>query len=136
MGMNPNEYHMFRKSQPFGYYPPDVESKIHEYEVALKEINDKYVQEVQNNNILKDKISRLQDELREMHIQMSSLELPDTDEITQGYVLNTFKQYNEVPQQPSRKINLHSKNEEKVEEKEDQNDDDDGDDDLPFLIIE
>lgn len=92
--MRDNEYTMFKKSKPWGYYPPDVEKKIDQYEAALSQVNQKYLEQVQINNLKNQKISALEGELRDMHIQMSSLELPEPDEMVEHYVLDNFKNYN------------------------------------------
>ena len=89
-----NEYTMFPKSKPYGYHPPSVEKQIKQYEAALSQVNAKLIE---SRNIImqqKEKISRLQDELREMHIQMSNLELPDVEDVVSHCVLDDFKNYN------------------------------------------
>lgn len=92
--MKNNEYTMFRKSRPYGYNPPDVEKAIEQYEAALSQINSKLIESRQIIQQQKEKIERLQSELREMHLQMSNLELPDVDEAIEHYVLDDFKNYN------------------------------------------
>ena len=92
--MKRNQYTMFRCSQPWGYYPPEVEERISKYEVALKAVNDKYCEQRRLCMEYKARIEQLQDELRRMHLEMSSLELPETDEAISHFVLDDFKNYN------------------------------------------
>lgn len=88
------QYNMFRKSKPIGYDFESVEAAIAKYEESLKQVNENYASQLQINNQLKQRINRLQDELKEMHIQMSCLEMPDVEEVVENYVLDDFKRYN------------------------------------------
>lgn len=92
--MNTNEYTMFKLSKPWGYYPPDVEERINQYENSLREVNNKYQESKQVILSLQENIENLQEELRNMHLEMSNIQLPDVEEAVQGYVLNSFKNYN------------------------------------------
>lgn len=92
--MNTNEYTMFRLSKPWGYYPPAVEKRIEEYETSLRELNNKYQESKQIIMSQQETIESLQEELRNMHLEMSNIQLPDVEEAVQGYVLDSFKNYN------------------------------------------
>lgn len=92
--MGREEFTMFKLSKPWGYYPPEVEDKIRQYERALKDINEKYQEERRTVNALTKRMESLQEELRDMHMQMSSLELPPVEEAIEHYVLEDFSQYN------------------------------------------
>ena len=92
--MKTNEYTMFKISKPWGYYPPAVESKIGEYENLLREMNNKYQESKQIIISQQQTIENLQEELRNMHLEMSNIQLPDVEEAVQGYVLDSFKNYN------------------------------------------
>ena len=88
------EHTMFTRSRPWGYEPVEVEEKMREFEVSL---NGLINQCMELKKIINDKdatIKNLKNELRDMHVQMSSLELPDADEIVQKHVLDEFKDYN------------------------------------------
>lgn len=94
--IKPSQYTMFPKSKPWGYHPVYVEERIKEYETALMQVNNKNIELSQVISRLEETIKRLQDELRDMHLQMANLELPDIDEVVQQSVLNDFKNYNNV----------------------------------------
>ena len=100
MRNNLDKFTMFRKSKPYGYNPADVEKKIGEYEDILRQINTKYAEKVQENNQLREKIERLENSLKEMHMEMANLEMPDTNEIVEKYVMNEFKNYNTPAENP------------------------------------
>ena len=96
--MKTNEYTMFRLSKPWGYYPPAVEEKIKQYEEALRNMNDKNQELTQVILSQQQNIEKLQEELREMHLEMSNLELPEIDDMIEHCVLDDFKNYlNEIP---------------------------------------
>lgn len=94
MKLRPENYTQFTKSQPWGYHPIEVEEKIEEYLNVIQKLNDKIAEEKQINMSLKQNIEKLQKELREMHLQMSNLELPDATEAVEHFVLDEFKNYN------------------------------------------
>ena len=94
MKLNPESFTQFRPSKPWGYYPPDVEEKIAQYENIISALNGKFEEKQLECSKFGQTINRLQDELREMHLQLSSLELPDSTEIVESVVLNDFKNYN------------------------------------------
>lgn len=130
MKLNPKNYTQFRLCKPWGYYPPEVEEKIHEYEHTIKTLSEKYLEQKQFNLNLKQKIERLQDELKDMHFQMSSLELPEPVEAVEHFVLDDFRSYNSIEQHAqsndsgedtSNEIRVHS--------------DDDGDE-IEFTIVQ
>ena len=103
--MRQNKYTMFKLSEPWGYYPPDVEKRISQYEAALKDLNSKYAEQKQVSLSYEEKINKLESELRSMHLQMSSLELPEAEEAVSSFVLDDFKHYhdpsyNEMPEPP------------------------------------
>lgn len=117
MKTRPNDYTMFRKSKPWGYNPPDVESKIDEYEKALRETNQALTEERRKNSLKDQEIMRLQEELRSMHIQMSSLELPDADDYVERMVLEEFKEYNNTHNEGSKKEPKQKKKNLKINKK-------------------
>lgn len=88
------KYMMFPKTKPWGYHPEAVESKIREYEEALRNVNDKYQEQCNVIATMKSQITRLQEEIKDMHFQMASLELPEAEEAVEDMVLNQFKNYN------------------------------------------
>lgn len=94
--MKTNEFTMFRLSKPYGYHPPAVEERIKQYETALREMNDKYQEARHIMTSQQQKIERLQEELREMHLEMSNLELPEVEACIEHYVLDDFKNYNAI----------------------------------------
>lgn len=102
-----SKYDMFPLSEPWGYYPEAVHKTILQYENTLKGINRGVEAERQKNARQLASLSRkieekdkeilgLKEELREMHIQMSNLELPEADFITESVVLDNFRKYNRV----------------------------------------
>ena len=91
--MKPSNFTRFSISKPWGYYPPEVEEVIEKYEETIGQLNAKLTEKIRQNAKLKDRIVKLEDELRAMHIEMSSLELPDTEEIVESVVLNDFRNY-------------------------------------------
>lgn len=98
------KFTMFPKSKPWGYHPEAVEKKINEYEVALGMVNNKLAEQVQVNTSLLAKIEKLENELREMHFQMSSLELPEVEEAVGHMVLDEFRHFNhDDPDEPTPK---------------------------------
>lgn len=92
--MRPEDYTMFTKSKPWGYHPILVEQQIAEYDKAINAITEKYLNARNTCLKLGERIEQLENELRDMHIQMSSLELPETSEVVEHYVLDDFKNYN------------------------------------------
>lgn len=92
--MRPGDYTQFRKSKPWGYYPPAVEEKVKQYESTIEALTEKLIHKNHLVSNLKQNIEQLQDELREMHLQMSSLELPEASEAVEHFVLDDFKNYN------------------------------------------
>ena len=145
--LNPNDFTMFPKSQPWGYEPLSVEKRISQYENAIGEVNKRFLEEQQINAQLNQRIEKLQDELKNMHIQLSSLELPDVEEAIEHMVLNDFQNYNS-----NNKNNYNEKKQYKNEEKEDNNEDNNfviagdgseekihdnnGNNNFPFIIAE
>lgn len=131
MKIRPEDFTQFKLSKPWGYYPPAVEEKIKQYETIIRELSDKFLEEKQKNMSLIQKIEQLQDELREMHLQMSSLELPEAVEAIEHFVLDDFKNYNsskfDSVQEPNIVENKYNENEIKNQ------DDDNGD--SPFIIV-
>lgn len=93
MSMKPNQWIKFKLSKPWGYYPPDVDKTIDQYEATLGKLNQTLAEQVQLSMRLKERIKTLEDELRAMHIEMSSIELPDADELAESVVLQDFRNY-------------------------------------------
>lgn len=92
--LDPKQYTKFTKSSPWGYKADEVEEKIAEYEDALRGLTDR-VRSYEAIISEKDAtITRYEDELRSMHLQMSSLELPNVEEVIETHVLDGFKAYN------------------------------------------
>lgn len=89
-----SEFTQFPKSKPWGYHPQEVEKRVLEYEKTIAELTEKYLEKEQIIMSLKSKIDKLQDELREMHLEMSSLELPEAEEAVERCVLDEFRNYN------------------------------------------
>lgn len=104
--MNSDDFTQFPKSTPWGYYPLAVEEKINQYETIIKELNDRLLEKRQDVLLLNQKIETLQNELREMHLQMASMELPDTTEVIENQVLNEFKNYNTKEELPKNKVKI------------------------------
>lgn len=100
MGLNlkSRDYTMFAKSKPWGYKPDDVEAAIREHRNTIGLLNDKVIEQKQIIINQQDKIKKLQEELRRMHLEMSSLELPAVDQAVEDMVLGNFAKYNEVTQ--------------------------------------
>ena len=92
--LRPEDYTMFKKSQPWGYHPIQVEQQMQKYDEALNALTEKYLAARQTCLKMGNKIDQLQQELREMHLQMSSLELPEASEAVEHFVLDDFRQYN------------------------------------------
>lgn len=99
------DYNLFPISQPWGYYPDAVHEKILSYENALNKLNTSIETERRTFSVTKanlekeiqdkdDMIKSLQAELRQMHMQMSNLELPEADFGVSYAVLDQFKNYN------------------------------------------
>ena len=97
MGMKPNQWIKFKLSKPYGYYPPDVDKTIDQYEATLGKLNQTLAEQVQLSIRLKERIKTLEDELRAMHIEMSSIELQDADELAESVVLQDFRNGNAGP---------------------------------------
>ncbi len=145
------KYTMFPKSKPWGYHPEAVEKKISEYEAALGMVNNKLAEQVQVNTSLLAKIEKLENELREMHFQMSSLELPEVEEAVGHMVLDEFRHFNhDDPDEPSPKPGGVFRMKQNAQQGSNQSDDlnivgnesesapghfDDGDDDNKFTIL-
>lgn len=108
--MQKNKYIMFKCSKPFGYYPPDVEQRIREYEHVLDEMNKRLSDLTRACSAKDQRIEKLQDELRAMHLQMASLELPEADEAIEHYILEDFKNYNSNNDQLSNPVILNNEN--------------------------
>lgn len=99
------DYDLFPISKPWGYYPDAVNKKIVNYENALRSINGKLSQERTSFSMAKNEyeeklkekdqeIERLKQELWNMNLQMSKLELPEADYGVSYAVLDEFKNYN------------------------------------------
>lgn len=93
--LKPKDFTMFAKSRPWGYKPDDVENTINEYKITITKLNDKIRNQSQTLFAQQNEIERLQTELRRMHMEMSSLELPETDQAVEDMVLSNFAKYNE-----------------------------------------
>jgi hypothetical protein len=98
--MKPNDFTKFRLSKPYGYHPPDVEKAIEQYEEMIGKLNDKLSEKIQLCSKYQERINKLEEELRAMHIEMSSLELPDTEEMVESVVLGDFRNYPNDPDEP------------------------------------
>jgi hypothetical protein len=94
MKLKPENYVKFSKSRDWGYYPPEVEKAIEQYEDVIGRLNERLVEKVQECERLKARNAKLEDECRRMHIEMSSIELPDTEEVVENVVLQDFRRYN------------------------------------------
>lgn len=99
------DYDLFPISKPWGYYPDAVNKKIVNYENALRNINGQLSKERTSFSLAKndyeqqlkekdDEIERLKQELWNMNLQMSKLELPEADYGVSYAVLDEFKSYN------------------------------------------
>lgn len=104
------EFNKFKKSKPWGYHPPDVDEAINEYEKTLSQLNsvisskdneivklrtdkDQLVKEFdEKESELNDEIIYLKNELRDMHLQMASIELPDVSQDAGDAILKSFKE--------------------------------------------
>ena len=143
MKMRPEDYTQFRKSKPWGYYPPAVEEKIKQYEDTIRNLTDKCLEEQQARMSLEERIEKLQDELRDMHLQMSSLELPDASEAVEHFVLDDFKNYNRNNSDDIKEPEILNHTDEYNECSDSltndfmnlQQENEDDSDDLPFMIV-
>lgn len=143
MKMRPEDYTQFRKSKPWGYYPPAVEEKIKQYEDTIRNLTDKCLEEQQARMSLEERIEKLQDELRDMHLQMSSLELPDASEAVEHFVLDDFKNYNRNNSDDIKEPEILNHTDEYNEGSDSltndfmnlQQENEDDSDDLPFMIV-
>lgn len=88
------EFTMFPLSKPFGYHPVIVEEKIKDYENTIKQLNDALVSKNQTINSLETRLEHALSELRNLHLEMSNLELPDTTEMLEHQILDDFSRYN------------------------------------------
>lgn len=104
------EFNKFKKSKPWGYHPPDVDEAIDEYENALSQLNgvisskdseivklrtekDQMEKEFdEKESSLNEEIVYLKNELRDMHLQMASIELPDVSQDAGDAILKSFKE--------------------------------------------
>lgn len=89
--LDPKNFTKFKLSKPFGYYPPDVDSTVDEYENLLKELRrmvDEKDAEIESRD---SKIRGLENELRDLHIQFASMELPDVEPEVQKAIFKSFK---------------------------------------------
>lgn len=142
------KYTMFTKTKPWGYDPEEVEAEVNRLLELLTNLNNKIDQLKQVCNSKDVTIERLEEELKEMHFQMSSLELPDAEEAVEHFVLDEFKNYNtnedygkidppKVPDpEPSKGINI-IQDKPKIQinkNKTIQNNDDGEDDNLNILF--
>jgi uncharacterized coiled-coil protein SlyX len=96
------DFKTFQISKPWGYYPPDVDKTIREYESTISKLNAGIVAERQKSDGLKSRLKRAQDELKDMHLQMSSIEISDSDDAVQDDVLRSFKEYPRDMEEPVR----------------------------------
>lgn len=94
MSMKPEDYTQFRKSEPWGYYPPEVEERIRQYEETINALNEKYMESIHVCSNLKQDVNHLQEQLRDLHLQISFVELPEPSEAVEHFVLDDFKSYN------------------------------------------
>lgn len=92
--IRPEDFTMFKKSSPWGYHPVMVEDQIKKYDESIAAITEKYLNARQLCYKMAAKIEQLENELRDMHLQMSSLELPEASEAVEHFVLNDFRNYN------------------------------------------
>lgn len=147
MGLKPDNYTQFRISKPWGYYPPEVEEMIKQYEETIGALTDKYEESQQECLRLSSTIEGLQNELRRMHLEMTSLELPDATETVEHYVLDEFKSYNSGSNNNNNNNNSHNNYNQKTSEDEasefvfnlanaDSQDIKNNNKDLPFTIAE
>ena len=134
MKLNPKNHTQFRLCKPWGYYPPEVESKINEYEHTIKTLSEKYLEQKQVNLNLKQKIERLQGELKDMHFQMSSLELPEPVEAVEHFVLDDFRSYNS--KEPTPTYSKSSDSDEDTSNEIHIHSDSNDDEDIEFTIVQ
>lgn len=92
--LNPKDFTKFSKSSSWGYYPVEVEQYVDDQDKLIVSLTNKLQESKQIINTLNGRIASLEDELRRMHMEMSSLELPNVEEAISSYVLNDFKNYN------------------------------------------
>lgn len=109
-------YTLFRKSKPFGYYPPEVEKTIEAYnrvidrknmeiETLKKEIEDLLGQKNQlniDNEQLKSKV-------KELVFNLDMMEVPSMSSIQENYLLNELHDYGENKKKNHK--NLHKRKE-------------------------
>lgn len=91
--VKPGDHKRFKRSKPWGYLPTEVDKAMDQYENTIAQLNNKLMDVMQALAQYKDRCKSLEDELRAMHIEMSSLELPDTEEVVESVVLNDFRAY-------------------------------------------
>jgi len=99
-GLNPDDFSMFQKVKPWGYHPVQVENKINQYENALSELNNRHNDDLQIIAQKDQRIEKLERELKNLHLQLSSLELPDVEEPIEKMVIDEFKEFKAKENKP------------------------------------
>jgi len=148
-GLRPENYTMFPKSQPWGYEPEAVEKKIGQYENALSELNNRHNDDLQIIAQQEQRIDKLEHELKNLHFQLSSLELPDVEEPIEKMVIDEFKEFkakdNSIlfeeasTEEKGYKNDLNKENDDFIIAGDGSDEGDDGSDDsneLPFTILQ
>ena len=86
----PNQQ-LFKISKPYGYYMPEVNKAIEQYNIVCEELK----QTIINQNIKlaqnKKELKTVRDELKNMQLEISMLDVPDMGEVEEHFLLNEFK---------------------------------------------
>lgn len=99
---------LFKISKPYGYYMEEVEEAIHKYDDILKEMENIIAQQQLKISELESENKRLNREVTDMHMQMSMLEIPDSNAITEQVIINQFREKTGIIKisKPSKDINF------------------------------
>lgn len=112
--LNPKDWTTFSKSKPFGYYPPEVDEEFQKYDDALSTLNKAYDDKEEENYKLKEKLVKYENELKDLHLQLATIDLPPMDEDVSKVVLKTF---DDQGKGKSRTVDVKSKNQAPTEPK-------------------
>lgn len=86
---------MFRISKPYGYHIEDVEQAINKYNDVISELKQTVID---YKNVIKRKDEeneKLKNELKNMHMQLTMLEVPGMSHAQENLLLNQFSKLTE-----------------------------------------
>lgn len=81
---------IFRTSQPYGYYMPDVDNAIEKYNEALDELKAVIIDQKTKIQQLEADNSKLEHEVKEMTLQMTMTYVPDMAASTEHMIMDQF----------------------------------------------